>query len=186
MKKILLITVLLFISPFIYAQKCEAYRTKTDPITEVTEEAWGWKIGSLMTNERDKECNIKLLVTKDSENDNKLYAALEVIHQVATSRMVNFDPIFENNGSFVLKTENSIIKVPITIINKGNSNHLGIYSVTNQLIGELTKDDIQKLATETLLMYQAKSSNGYSVEGKVSKKRSRNFKEQMNCFLKEI
>jgi hypothetical protein len=185
MKKICIITLFLLISINSFSQKCEPYRSKIDPITETKTEQWGWVIGSMYSMEKDKECKIKFLVTQNTDESNKVYAVLEIIHQVASSRMLNFDPNFDECKEYILKTENSIIKIPVLKVEKTNNNHLGIYYVNNYLIGEISLDDILKLSKENLLMFQALSSNGYSVEGKVSSKRNKKFINQMNCFLKD-
>tara|TARA_R110002012_G_scaffold308585_2_gene514907 strand:+ start:3150 stop:3707 length:558 start_codon:yes stop_codon:yes gene_type:complete len=185
MKKIMFF-ILLVAFQNLEAQKCEPIRSKTDPITDEKIEAWGWKIGWLNTMEKNKECNIRFLVIQDPNDENRIFSVLEITHQVASSRMINLDPIFEEGKEYFLKTENSILKLPATQVKKTNNNHLGIYYVTNQLIGTISKEDVAKLANEDLLFYQALSSNGYSVEGKVSKKNVRKMKEQMNCFLTKI
>lgn len=186
MKILTAIAILLFVSPIINAQKCKAKISKMDEMTEQQIEFWGGNIGSKSTIMTGKGYNVSFFLSTDPENDNTPYAVLSIVHQVPDVDAGIFDAIFEENQAYLIKTESGIIEMSVNKINKSNKRFLSKYSVTNQLMGYISKEEAEKLANESIVMFRANSSNGQSVEGKVGSKDAKKLKEQFSCFYQKI
>lgn len=186
MKRIFLITFLLFSFQFLIAQNCKAKKTRMDEMTEKQIEYWGGKIGGVSTILTGKGYDVEFYTSTDSDKNDAPYAVLVVTHKVPAIDAAIFDAVFEEGQSYLIKTENGIIEMPVEKVLKSNKRFLDNYSVTNQLLGYISKELAEKLANGKLEMFRAISSNGHSVEGKIGKKDAVKLQEQFKCFLQKI
>ena len=186
MKKIIPILILFFASNVITSQNCEAKISKVDEMTEKPLEYWGGDLGGRSTIMTGKGYTVSFYTSTDSDQQNAPYAVLVVTHKVPATDAGIFDAVFEEGKPFLLKTENGLIEMPVEKVMKSNKRFLDTYSVTNQLIGYISKETAEKLANGKIEMFRAISSNGQSIEGKVGKKDANRLQEQFKCFLQKI
>lgn len=186
MKKIIILIFAVSLTQISIAQKCKAHISNEDKITEKTTNLWGGKLDSKSTIANGKGYDLKFLVAKDADENNKPYAILHVTHNVHESRSDVFDISFQEGSKYIIKTDGGLIELTIDKIFKNNNKFMSTYSVINQLVGYVSKEDIEKLSKETILMYRVVSTNGVSVEGEVSKRASKNLKQQISCFFSEL
>ncbi len=157
-----------------------------DEMTEKQIEYWGGKIGGVSTILTGKGYDVEFYTSTDSDKDDAPYAVLVVTHKVPAIDAGIFDAVFEEGQPYLIKTENGIIEMPVEKVLKSNKRFLDNYSVTNQLLGYISKELAEKLANGKIEMYRAISSNGHSVEGKIGKKDASKLQEQFKCFLSKI
>jgi hypothetical protein len=187
MKNSVFITIL-FLTTSIpaFAQDCEAKISKTDEMTDQLVEYWGGKIGGQSTILTGKGYDADFYLGKDIENGNAPIAILNLIYKVPATDADIFDVNFDEGKPYLIKTEGGLIEMPVSRIDKSNNRFLETYSVQIQLIGNLTKENAEQLANNTILMFRATSSNGQSIDGKVGKKDAKRLQEQFSCFLQKL
>ena len=186
MKKIIAITLLLLASNIIIAQKCKPKISKMDEMTEQKVEYWGGKIGGQSAIVTGKGFDADLFVGKDVTNNNEPVCVLNLTFKVPGTDADIFDINFDQGSTYLIKTEDGIIEMPIDRVDKNKKRMFDNFYVQTQLVGKLTREIAEKLGNHPIEMFRATSSNGQTVQDKVGKKDQRKLQEQFSCFLERF
>lgn len=163
------------------SQECIAKNSEIDELTEELIEEWGGKLGGRSSGTEAHKTDLYL-----TKEENKLAIIFYITSQTPKNNSSIFNPTFLEGENFIIKTDGGLLEFRIEKVEKSNKNSIRNYFVFNKLIASISKDEVAKLANETIEFYRSSMENHEKVEGKVSKKDAERLQEQFSCFLQKL
>jgi hypothetical protein len=175
----------MLLSSISIAQKCKPLISKKDKMTGYKFEAWGGNLNTKSSLLYGQGFKMNLIISKSKKAENPPYATLTIEHIVANDSNF-FDVNYEEGSEFLLKTRNDLISIPMEIVKKQNSKDKHKFKITFRIFGDVSKDDLMKLADSPLMMIRIFAEDGTKIEREISSKSGVKLQNQFSCLYNDL